>query len=69
MLEYYKAPSLAECTLNTCNLDEAYINYLPSIASNTFFLVLFSTVACIQLLLGVHYRTWGLMVRSTISSS
>lgn len=47
------------CTLQTCSLDLAYIQYLPSIAGNAFYLTLFSILLLAQVILLVHYRAWA----------
>lgn len=51
-----------DCTLATCPLAEAQINYLPSIAGNSLFLGLFGLLLLLHVSLGVRYRTWGVLV-------
>ncbi|RAH55815.1 RTA1-domain-containing protein [Aspergillus piperis CBS 112811] len=47
------------CTLTTCPLSSAYINYVPSLAGNIFYAAIFSTLLIAQLILGIRYRTWS----------
>lgn len=47
------------CTLQTCSLDLAYIQYLPSVAGNAFYLALFSILLLAQVILLVHYHAWA----------
>ncbi|KAJ5641544.1 hypothetical protein N7490_005544 [Penicillium lividum] len=49
------------CTLSTCPLSEAYLDYLPNLPANAFFVALFGLIAGIQLLLGIKYRIWTYM--------
>lgn len=47
------------CTLTTCPLSSAYINYIPSLAGNIIYAAIFTTLLIAQLILGIRYRTWG----------
>jgi len=51
-----------ECTLSTCPLAEAQVNYIPSLAGNAFFLAIFGLLLLLHVGLGVRYRTWGVLV-------
>ena len=57
------APSLlAEpdlCTLQTCPLVLAHVQYVPSLAGNALYLSIFGLALVIQIGLGYYYRTWG----------
>ncbi|TAQ89123.1 hypothetical protein B7494_g2515 [Chlorociboria aeruginascens] len=50
------------CTLQTCDLSMANFNYLPSVAGNAIFAVIFGLLIIGQVFLGVRYRTFGYMV-------
>ncbi|KAJ6086660.1 RTA1 like protein [Penicillium canescens] len=47
------------CTVHTCSLDIAYIQYLPSIAGNSFYLAIFSAMLLAQVILLIHFRAWA----------
>ncbi|GFN18516.1 hypothetical protein AtubIFM55763_008697 [Aspergillus tubingensis] len=47
------------CTLTTCPLSDAYVNYVPSLAGNIFYAAVFAALLIAQLILGIRYRTWG----------
>ena len=47
------------CTLRTCPLSYATVDYDPSLVGNALFLGLFSLVFLIQALQLVKYRTWS----------
>ena len=53
-------PSL--CTLTTCPLDWATIQYVPSLAGNAFYLALFLILLIAQTVLGVRFRSWSFMI-------
>jgi hypothetical protein len=50
------------CTLDTCPLDLAYVEYIPSLAGNALYLALFAIILLIQGGLGVYYKTWTYMI-------
>lgn len=50
------------CTISTCPLTEAYLDYLPNVPANAFFVGLFGLIIGIQLILGIRYRTWVYMI-------
>jgi hypothetical protein len=50
------------CTLATCDLTLAQLNYLPWLPGNALYGAIFAGCFAVQLLLGVHYRTWGIMI-------
>jgi hypothetical protein len=54
------------CTLTTCDLTLAHLDYLPSIGGNALFAAIFAGCFLVQLLLGFKFRTWGFMAASTI---
>ncbi|OQE17698.1 hypothetical protein PENFLA_c023G07224 [Penicillium flavigenum] len=47
------------CTLDICPLSEAYVEYVPSLAGNAFYLGIFAVLLVAQVVLGIRYRTWG----------
>ncbi|KAI9837863.1 MAG: hypothetical protein M1838_004729 [Thelocarpon superellum] len=49
------------CTLATCSLKDAFVEYQPSLAGNGFFLAIFIIAFFAQIGLGIRYRTWGYM--------
>jgi hypothetical protein len=51
-----------KCTLHSCPLELAYINYLPSIGGNTFYLALFAGLLSLQIILLIFYRTWAFSI-------
>lgn len=51
-----------DCTLATCPIDLAYINYQPNLAANILFLAIFGLFLIGQLAIGSWYRTWTYMV-------
>lgn len=50
------------CTMRTCPMDWANVDYVPSLGGNAFFLALFSACLLGQIVLGVYYRTWPFLV-------
>ncbi|KAJ5645569.1 RTA1 domain protein [Penicillium longicatenatum] len=50
------------CTIVTCPLTEAYLDYLPNLPANAFFVGLFGLICGIQLILGIRYRMWSYMI-------
>ena len=48
--------------LQTCPLIYAYIMYDPTLAGNALFLSIFSLLLPIQIFLGLHYRTSGILL-------
>ncbi|KAL8783653.1 MAG: hypothetical protein Q9195_009327 [Heterodermia aff. obscurata] len=56
----YNDPSL--CTIKTCPIDWATIQYVPSLAGNAFYLAFFVVILLSQSYLGARYRTWSFMV-------
>lgn len=53
-------PSL--CTLDTCDLSLASMEYIPSLGANAFFAGLFALFIVVQIVQGIRYKTWGYMV-------
>ena len=47
------------CTLDICPLSEAYVEYVPSLAGNAFYLGVFAVLLVAQVVLGIRYRTWS----------
>ncbi|CAF9943749.1 MAG: hypothetical protein ALECFALPRED_001191 [Alectoria fallacina] len=55
----YNEPWL--CTVQTCPLSWAQVQYDPSLAGNAFYLAMFSLVLVVQLFFGIRYRTWSFL--------
>jgi hypothetical protein len=60
------APKMSEidhdtCTLDTCPIDLAYINYQPNLGANILFLAIFAFFLAGQLVVGSWFRTWTYM--------
>jgi hypothetical protein len=51
-----------DCTLATCSLAEAQVNYQPSLGANALFLGIFVLLLLFHVGLGIKYRTWGVLV-------
>lgn len=51
-------PDPESCTLETCPLDWASVDYIPSLGGNVFYLLIFGAFLVIQLYFGIRYRTW-----------
>ncbi|KAL4996672.1 RTA1 like protein-domain-containing protein [Aspergillus recurvatus] len=49
----------ADCTLETCSIEDAYIQYQPTIAGNSVYLALFGALLVAQAVLAPTYRMWG----------
>ncbi|CAG8247719.1 unnamed protein product [Penicillium salamii] len=54
--------NMDDCTLQTCPLSEAYINYQPNVAGNILFAALFAIMLVGQIGAGIFFRTWTFMV-------
>ncbi|KAL2823273.1 RTA1 like protein-domain-containing protein [Aspergillus cavernicola] len=54
------------CTLETCPLDMASIEYVPLLWANILFMAIFGAAAVAQLGLGIYYKTWTFMVAIVI---
>ncbi|KAL4861281.1 hypothetical protein BDV12DRAFT_208167 [Aspergillus spectabilis] len=52
----------AECTLELCSMESAYIHYQPSIPGNIVYIALFGTLLVIQLVQAPLYSMWGFSV-------
>lgn len=51
-----------QCTLATCDMIYAYFTYLPNLAGNLVFVVIFGLLIGPQVFFGIRYKTWGYMV-------
>ena len=49
------------CTLSTCPVALAEVEYDPSLGGNAFYLAIFAILLLVQVFLGVTYRTWGFL--------
>ncbi|KAJ5241212.1 RTA1-domain-containing protein [Penicillium citrinum] len=50
------------CSLDTCPIEWAYINYRPNLAANILFLAIFALFLVSHLVIGAWYRTWTYMI-------
>lgn len=51
-----------DCTLQTCPLSAAYIEYQPNLAGNIFFIAVFAMLLVCQIGTGIVFRAWTFMV-------
>jgi len=54
--------ALETCTIDTCSLLYAQVQYQPSRTANLAYLIIFGVVLLAQFVLGLVYRTWGFMI-------
>ncbi|KAI9167840.1 Efflux pump himE [Paramyrothecium foliicola] len=54
--------SIVNCTVETCPLSCAQVDYRPSLVGNAIYAVIFGLLLVAQLGLGVKYKTWGFMI-------
>ncbi|EQB46069.1 Sphingoid long-chain base transporter RSB1 [Colletotrichum gloeosporioides] len=54
--------SNANCTVGTCPLSCAQVEYLPTLAGNALYAAIFGLLLVAQIALGIRYKTWGFMV-------
>ncbi|KAI4099249.1 MAG: hypothetical protein L6R37_006051 [Teloschistes peruensis] len=47
------------CTLETCPLSLANVDYVPNLGGNAFYLAIFSLLLILQLGFGFYWRTWS----------
>ena len=47
------------CTVKTCPMDYAFLDYLPTVSGNAFYAAWFAILLVGQLILGCYYRTWA----------
>ena len=47
------------CTLATCPLSDAFLDYDPSLGGNAFYIAVFATVLVSQIVQLIRYRTWS----------
>ncbi|KAE9377444.1 putative RTA1 domain protein [Stipitochalara longipes BDJ] len=47
------------CTLATCPIQWAFVEYIPSLGGNATYLAILTLLFITQLYLGILYRTWG----------
>lgn len=57
--------NISNCTVGTCPLSCAQVEYLPTIVGNLTYAVVFGLLLLAQIGLGIKYRTWGFMVGMT----
>lgn len=50
------------CTLDTCPMACAQMDYRPNFAGNIIFAAIFGLLFVVQLGLGIKYKTWGFRV-------
>ncbi|ERF75848.1 hypothetical protein EPUS_01214 [Endocarpon pusillum Z07020] len=49
------------CTIDTCPLELASIEYIPTLPGNALYVSLFALCLLVQLYFGIRYRTWGFL--------
>ena len=49
------------CTLDTCPIQDAFVEYIPSLAGNATYLSIFAILWCAQMYQGIRHRTWGFL--------
>ncbi|KAF2801961.1 RTA1-domain-containing protein [Mytilinidion resinicola] len=50
------------CTVSICSLDYAQVEYLPTLAGNLIYLIIFAALFIAQCFLGIRHKTWGFFV-------
>lgn len=50
-----------DCSLSTCPIALAEVEYDPSLGGNAFYLAIFAILLLIQVFLGITSRTWGFL--------
>ena len=50
------------CTLQTCPLSAAYVEYQPNMAGNIFYLAFFAVMLIGQIGTGIVFRSWSFML-------
>lgn len=50
------------CTVETCPLTCAQVDYLPTFGGNVAYAAVFGLLLVVQLWFGIKYKTWGFMV-------
>ncbi|KAE8445435.1 hypothetical protein EG329_013448 [Mollisiaceae sp. DMI_Dod_QoI] len=51
----------ALCTTTLCDLTLAHFDYIPSLGGNAFYAAVFGIYILLNLIFGIHHRTWGYM--------
>jgi len=51
-----------DCTLQTCCMNQATVNYIPTLAGNITYAAIFVLLLALQLGLCLRYRTWTFMI-------
>ena len=54
--------SIENCTVGTCPLSCAPMEYLPTLAGNAVYAAVFGLLLIVQLGLGIMYKTWGFTI-------
>lgn len=54
--------SIQNCTVETCSLSCAQVEYLPTLGGNALYATAFALLLIAQLGLGIKYKTWGFMI-------
>jgi hypothetical protein len=52
---------IESCTLASCSLKNAQVQYDPSLGGNAFYVSIFALAIFVQALLGIQYRTWSFL--------
>ncbi|KAJ3164838.1 hypothetical protein HDU88_005050 [Geranomyces variabilis] len=51
----------SQCTLDTCDISQANMDYVPTLAGNSIYFAAFLVILVFQIGAGIKYRTWGFM--------
>ncbi|THZ81739.1 hypothetical protein D6C84_06329 [Aureobasidium pullulans] len=58
---YLAGGDSANCTIAACPVDLSVYGYRPSIAASSVLIVLYAICTCIQVFLGLRYKSWWFM--------
>lgn len=53
---------IESCTLSTCSLKNAQVEYQPNLGGNAFLLSIFALSLLFQVFFGIRYRIFGFLV-------
>ena len=56
----------ADCTVDTCPLEDSYWDYRPSLALNGIMIGIFGLSMLIHAVQGARYKTWGFLVSMVV---
>lgn len=53
------------CTIDTCPMSMANMDYVPSLAGNLIFIAIFVLVLVMQIGIGIRHKTWSYLIAMT----